>query len=122
LLDSVKLLYPERKVVGVFQPHLFSRTKDFLDDFAIQLSRLDELLLMPIYPAREEPIPGITSDYLLSKITTAHKGVYDFEEVLGKIELSEATLYLTIGAGSIDRLSLPISMLLRNKFNLKGEF
>ena len=122
LLDSVKLLYPNRKIAGVFQPHLFSRTKDFMDDFALQLSRIDELLLMPIYPAREEPIPGITSDYLLSKITNEDKGVYDFEEVLKKINETDATLFLTIGAGSIERLTLPISEFLSSKFNHKGEF
>ena len=93
-----------------------------MDDFALQLSRIDELLLMPIYPAREEPISGITSDYLLSKITSTDKGVYDFEEVLKKINETDATLFLTIGAGSIDRLTLPISELLSSKFNHKGEF
>lgn len=122
LLDSVKLLYPNRKILGVFQPHLFSRTKDFMDEFSIQLSRIDELLLMPIYPAREEPIPGITSDFLLSKITSTKKGVYDFEEVLAKIQASDASLFLTIGAGSIDRLTFPISEILSYKFNINSEF
>ena len=67
LVRSIKLLYPGKQITGIFQPHLFSRTKDFADDFATELSELDELILLPIYPAREEPMQGITSEWLLSK-------------------------------------------------------
>ena len=72
-VSSVKELYPESRITGVFQPHLFSRTRDFADDFATSLEALNELLLMEIYPAREEPIPGIDSTWLLHKIRMVNK-------------------------------------------------
>src|SRR5690606_12548163 len=75
LVDSVRLIYPGRKITGVFQPHLFSRTRDFFTGFAQELSRLDEVILLPIYPAREEPIAGVTSDALLEALTLERKQV-----------------------------------------------
>jgi|TARA_R110000737_G_scaffold134970_1_gene166155 UDP-N-acetylmuramate--alanine ligase len=104
LLDSIELLYPNRTKIGVFQPHLFSRTRDFFDGFAEQLSRLDEVILMPIYPAREEPIPGITSDALLGKITAKHKVLLSADKVTNHIKTLDDCVLLTIGAGDIDRL------------------
>lgn len=109
LLDSIDLLYPNRKVVGIFQPHLFTRTRDFFDGFAEQLSRLDEVILMPIYPAREEPIPGITSDALLDKITANKKSVIEASNIVSYIENIDNCILLTIGAGDIDRLVPQIS-------------
>lgn len=104
LLDSIELLYPNRIKIGIFQPHLFTRTRDFFDGFAEQLSRLDEVILMPIYPAREEPILGITSDALLDKITAENKTLLPAELVLNHIKTLDDCVLLTIGAGDIDRL------------------
>lgn len=108
LLKSIELLYPGKKIIGIFQPHLFSRTQDFMDEFAAELSRLDELILLPIYPAREEPIPGITSDVLLSKTTNASKRLIEKEQLIEAIEIEDNAVYLTIGAGDIDRLIQPL--------------
>src|SRR5690606_39652194 len=71
--SAVKSLYPEKKLCAVFQPHLFTRTRDFVDDFAAALSLVDELILMPIYPAREKPIEGVTSEWLLKKVMIGNK-------------------------------------------------
>ncbi len=104
LVDSVRLLYPDQKVTGVFQPHLFSRTRDFMEGFAAELSKLDELILLPIYPAREEPMEGITSEALLEMCTIKDKKVLlpaDAVALLG--ERTEGVI-LTIGAGDIDRI------------------
>ena len=113
LVASIRLLYPTMKVIGIFQPHLFSRTKDFMDDFAKELSRLDEVVLLPIYPAREEPISGITSDVLLEKITIEHKKLMSPDQILTELLIENNTVYLTIGAGDIDRLVLPLTQKLR---------
>lgn len=104
LLDSVNLLYPEKKKIGVFQPHLYTRTRDFKDDFIKQLSRLDEVILLPIYPARELPIEGITSDALLEKITAKKKQVLSKEATIAYLKDVTSGLVITIGAGDIDRL------------------
>jgi UDP-N-acetylmuramate--alanine ligase len=104
LIDSVKLFYPTKKITGIFQAHLFTRTRDFIDDFAKELSRLDELILMPIYPAREEAIEGITSELLLSKCTNSDKKVLSAKEVVETIKNRNQGVILTIGAGDIDRL------------------
>lgn len=109
LIDSVKLLYPDRKITGVFQPHLFSRTRDFFAGFVAQLSRLDEVILMPIYPAREEPIPGITSDALLEKITAPSKLLLSAPEVVDYLSRRNEGVFLTIGAGDIDRIVNPLT-------------
>ncbi|GAB5417720.1 MAG: UDP-N-acetylmuramate--L-alanine ligase [Crocinitomicaceae bacterium] len=82
LIDSVQLLYTGKRITGIFQPHLFTRTRDFFDSFAEQLSRLDEVILLPIYAAREEPISGIHSEALLEKITTPNKSVLSASDVV----------------------------------------
>jgi UDP-N-acetylmuramate--alanine ligase len=104
LIDSVKLLYPNQKITGVFQPHLYSRTRDFFDGFIEQLSRLDELVLLPIYPARELPIEGVTSENLLAQISSGQKSLKTASEVLAHIEDDIEGVVLTIGAGDIDRI------------------
>lgn len=104
LLDSVELLYPNQTKIGIFQPHLFTRTRDFLDGFAEQLSRLDEAILLPIYPARELPIAGITSEAILAKITSNIKRVLSKEETIAYLKTVTRGVVLTIGAGDIDRL------------------
>jgi UDP-N-acetylmuramate--alanine ligase len=114
LIDSIKLFYPNKKITGVFQPHLFSRTRDFADGFASELSRLDELVLMPIYPAREEPIHGITSDWLLQKVKCGKKSLKTPSEVLQHFSNFKEGVVLTIGAGDIDRIVSPLSQILKS--------
>ncbi len=104
LIGSIRLLYPGKKILGIFQPHLFSRTKDFVEDFAKELSVLDELILLPIYPAREEPIQGVTSDWLLSMCKNEKKSIKRPSEVLSYLSNYSEGILLTIGAGDIDRI------------------
>lgn len=108
LLDSVELLYPNKTKIGIFQPHLYTRTRDFFDGFAEQLSRLDECILMPIYPARELPIDGVTSDALFEKITAKKKILLSPTEIPDHVKDYDNTVLLTIGAGDIDRIIEPI--------------
>lgn len=103
LVSSVRLLYPGKKVTGIFQPHLFSRTRDFENGFVAELSKLDEVIIMPIYPAREEPIPGVTSDELVRKIGEKAR-LKTPEEVLNCAASIHEGVVLTIGAGDIDRI------------------
>jgi UDP-N-acetylmuramate--alanine ligase len=104
LLDSIDLLYPNRKKIGIFQPHLFSRTRDFFDGFVEQLSRLDECILMAIYPARENPIEGITSEKLLEKITSPKKVLLSPNKIPQYVANKTDSILMTIGAGDIDRI------------------
>lgn len=102
--QAVRELYPNQKVLAVFQPHLFSRTKDFAADFATSLSQFDEVMLMDIYPARELPMPGITSSWLLGKMTNSNKKLVSKEQLIGAIQESNAKVIVTIGAGDIGEL------------------
>lgn len=116
LIDSIKLLYPDKEVTGIFQPHLFSRTRDFFTGFAEQLSRLDRCILMPIYPAREEPIPGITSDVLLDEIDTDQKHLMTAEQILQFAQKGmNSGVILSIGAGDIDRIVEPLKTALADR-------
>ena len=99
--QSVKEMYPDEKVLVVFQPHLFSRTRDFGDDFAKALSKFDEVLLLDIYPAREEPINGITSDWLLEMIDNQHKKITTPNLLVNDIKKSSAKIVAMLGAGDI---------------------
>ena len=108
LISSVRLLYPDKKITAVFQPHLFSRTRDFFEGFSTELSLVDDLVLLPIYPAREEPIPGITSDLLLEKITISSKQLLSPAEALNYLSGKKEGILLTIGAGDIDRIVAPL--------------
>lgn len=99
--QAVREMYPNKKVLAIFQPHLFSRTKDFVDDFAKSLSQFDEILLLDIYPARELPIEGVNSEWLLSKINNEHKKLIQKSELIQHIKASSAPIILTIGAGDI---------------------
>lgn len=110
LLSSIRLLYPNKKVLGIFQPHLFSRTRDFMDDFALSLEKLDQLVLLPIYPARELPIEGITSDVLLDKINHNFKQVLNPSDAVEHAAQSDCEVILTIGAGDIDRIIEPLKL------------
>lgn len=111
-LSSMRKLYPTKKLTVVFQPHLFSRTRDFVDGFAEVLAMPDELLLMDIYPARELPIEGVTSSWLASKIELENKRVVSPEDVLRIVEQERPELIVTVGAGDIDRLVKPIKAIL----------
>lgn len=104
VFQAVRELYPDKKVLAVFQPHLFSRTSDFADDFAKSLSNFDEILLMDIYPARELPMEGITSEWLLSKIKNENKKLVSKENIIESIIQSDAPIIVTIGAGDIGEL------------------
>ena len=99
--QAVRELYPNKKILAIFQPHLFSRTQDFADDFATSLSRFDELLLLDIYPARELPIEGVTSTWLLSKIDSQNKKLTTQANLISDILASDAQVIVTIGAGDI---------------------
>lgn len=110
--QAVRELYPNKKVLAVFQPHLFSRTRDFADDFAKSLSNFDEVILMDIYPARELPMEGITSYWLLSKIDNQHKKLVQKEEVIKSILESNAQIIVTIGAGDIGEMVVSIKQAL----------
>jgi UDP-N-acetylmuramate--alanine ligase len=118
-ISSVKELFPGKKVTGIFQPHLFSRTRDFADDFARSLELLDEVILLDIYPAREKPIPGISSSMLLDKINSKKKFLYTKHELASKIVEHEFDVLVAMGAGDIDQLIVPVENALREKFNIK---
>lgn len=107
-VNSVRELFPGRKVRGIFQPHLFSRTQDHMNEFAQTLSALDEVTLLEIYPAREEPIDGITSTVLLKKIIAKQKNLQSKTAVLNSISVATTDVLLTMGAGDIDQLVSPI--------------
>ena len=103
LYDAIKEMYPGKKILAVFQPHLYSRTRDFIDDFAVSLSGFDEIILLDIYPAREEPIEGVTSTWLLNKINNKNKQVLSKERMLEEVKKTKADIVVTLGAGDIDR-------------------
>ena len=102
--QAVRELYPDKKVLAIFQPHLFSRTRDFADDFARSLSAFDEVLLLDIYPARELPMEGITSQWLMDKMDNSHKKIVQKQELISSILASDAFVIVTIGAGDIGEM------------------
>jgi UDP-N-acetylmuramate--alanine ligase len=112
LISSVRLMFPNTPVTGIFQPHLFSRTRDFGDAFAHELAQLDTVILLPIYPARELPIEGIDSRWLFQKIKNPNKHLMNASELLAFLRTNSHGVLLTIGAGDIDRMVLPIKELL----------
>ncbi len=116
-IQSVKELYAGRKVTGIFQPHLYTRTRDFAPDFAASLSLLDELILLDIYPAREEPIPGVTSEIIFDAVTIPAKKLIRKSELLDLVEKEADTfeVVLMVGAGDIDRLIEPVKQILDKK-------
>lgn len=112
LVSSIRLMYPNRKITGIFQPHLFSRTRDFLDGFAAELSQLDEVILMPIYPARELPIAGINAEAIRDKMTLKDVKILNHTQVPAFFENQKPDVLLTIGAGDIDLIVEPLNALL----------
>lgn len=107
-IRSVRELYPDKKLTGIFQPHLFSRTRDFANEFARSLEKLDEIILLDIYPAREEAIPGVDSKMLLDLIQHDNKMLLSKKELTETIALRHPEVLLTLGAGDIDKLVEPI--------------
>ena len=99
--QAVVEMHPNKKIVAVFQPHLFSRTKDFVDGFAKSLSKFDDVLLLDIYPAREKPIQGVTSAWLLEKIENPNKKLVAKENIIGEINNCKPEVLVTMGAGDI---------------------
>lgn len=115
LLESVRALYPGKKITAIFQPHLYSRTRDFVEGFAESLSLADEVILLDIYPARELPIEGVTSAIIREKMTIEHVSTYVKDDVLAWFDEHTPEVLLTIGAGNIDTLVKPIKQKLESK-------
>ena len=107
-ITCVKEFFTGRKITGIFQPHLFSRTRDHADGFARILDELDEAILLPIYPAREKPIEGVTSELIFNKMRSDKKRLLAKEDIPGKLDIKNLDVLLTIGAGDIDTLVEPI--------------
>ncbi len=117
-ISSVRELFPGKRLTGIFQPHLFSRTRDFAGEFARSLSLLDELILLDIYPAREMPIPGITSSVIFDRVTIPSKTLCRKEELMNVLAGHTPEILLTLGAGDIDQFVYPIRDLLKLKKSL----
>jgi len=115
-IESVRHLFPNRKITVVFQPHLYSRTRDFATDFAHSLDLCDSVILVDIYPAREEPIAGVTSQIILDKMHLSKKVLCSYNQVLDQIDAQPIDILITMGAGNIDRLIIPITEALKQKY------
>jgi len=116
-IRSVKEYFKGRKITGIFQPHLYSRTRDHADGFAAILDELNETILLPIYPAREKPIPGVTSEIIFKKMKSAKKSMMKMEDIPYKLDVRELDVLVTIGAGDIDKLVEPIEVMLKKAGN-----
>ena len=114
-LSSIREMFPGRKVTAIFQPHLYTRTRDFAPEFAAALSAADKLILLDIYPAREEPIPGVTSEIIFKDVTAPEKVLLRKEELMDYIEKEPVDVLVTFGAGNIDRFIEPITALLEKR-------
>ncbi|MHC2993176.1 UDP-N-acetylmuramate--alanine ligase [Pontibacter sp. HJ8] len=114
-MNSLRAIYPDKKLKVIFQPHLFTRTRDFADEFAESLSKADELVLLDIYPAREKPIAGVTSQMILERVSGPEKYLLRKEEMLQNLrENPDFEVLATVGAGDIDTLVKPIKIFLEN--------
>jgi UDP-N-acetylmuramate--alanine ligase len=114
-ISSLKSIFPGRKLTAVFQPHLYTRTRDFAPGFAEALSAVDKLILLGIYPAREEPIPGVTSEIIFKDVTAPEKVLIDKSELMPLLEREPLDVLVTFGAGDIDRFIQPITELLEKR-------
>jgi UDP-N-acetylmuramate--alanine ligase len=117
-LKSAKELYKGRKVTCIFQPHLFSRTRDFAEGFAESLSLADSVVLLDIYPARELPMEGVTSKIIFDNIKSKEKIMCSKGELMGIVENMETDVLATVGAGDIDTFIKPIKELLEKKYKI----
>ena len=111
-IRSIRGMFPGRKITAVFQPHLFTRTRDFAPEFAAALSMVDKLILLDIYPAREEPIPGVTSEIILKDVTAPERTLIHKQDLMSLLEKEPLDVLVTFGAGDIDRFVEPISAML----------
>ena len=111
-VSSMREIFPGRKLTAIFQPHLYTRTRDFADEFAQALSQVDKLILLDIYPAREEPIPGVTSEIIFRNVTAAEKVIMTKEELMDYLQDEPVDTLITFGAGNIDRYIKPITEML----------
>jgi UDP-N-acetylmuramate--alanine ligase len=107
-ITNIKEYFGGRRITGIFQPHLYSRTRDHADGFASILDELDEVILLPIYPAREKPIPGVSSEIIFNKMKTRQKKLLKMEDIPGALNVNTLDVLVTIGAGDIDKLVEPI--------------
>ena len=114
-LSSIRNSYPDMKMTAIFQPHLYTRTRDFAPEFAEALSKADKLILLDIYPARELPIPGVTSEIIFKDVTCAEKVLLQRSELMDYLQNEELELVVTIGAGDIDRFVGEIAQMLENR-------
>ena len=114
-ISSIRDIFPGHKITGIFQPHLYTRTRDFAKEFAEALSLLDKLILLDIYPAREEPIPGVTSEIILRDVTCPEKILLPKAELMPYLEGEDIDVLVTLGAGDIDRFVPEITAMLKRK-------
>ena len=114
-IASLRDIFPGRRITGIFQPHLYTRTRDFAPEFAKALSALDKLILLDIYPAREEPIPGVTSEIIFREVTAPEKVLLRKEQLMEYLEKEPVDVLVTFGAGNIDRFIQPIADLLKTR-------
>lgn len=115
VINSAKALYPKQKITGIFQPHLYSRTRDFADEFAQSLNLLDELILLDIYPAREQPIKDVSSQLIFKKVNKDNKILLSKNELLKYLENKDFDILMTLGAGDIDRFVTPIRTMIKQR-------
>lgn len=114
-ISSMRDIFPGRRLTAIFQPHLYTRTRDFAEGFAEALSKVDKLILLDIYPAREEPIPGVTSEIIYDKVTAPEKVLLKKEELMGYLKKEPVDVLVTFGAGNIDRFIEPIEDMLKKR-------
>jgi UDP-N-acetylmuramate--alanine ligase len=120
-ISTARGLFPRKKLTGIFQPHLYSRTRDLADDFASSLENLDEIILLDIYPAREQPLEGVNAGLILNKIHNTNKILLAKEELLPFLAEKEREVVITMGAGDIDQLVAPLERLFKEQYRLKNE-
>ena len=114
-ISSMRDIFPGRKLTAIFQPHLYTRTRDFAPEFAAALSKVDKLILLDIYPAREEPIPGVTSEIIFKDVTAPEKVLLKKEELMDYLSKEPLDVLVSFGAGNIDRFIEPITELLKSR-------
>jgi UDP-N-acetylmuramate--alanine ligase len=115
VITSVKALYPNHEITGLFQPHLYSRTRDFSAEFAASLDLLDRCILLPLYPAREAPIPNVNSEIIFNQMKLGNKFLESKKDALDRLRNTNTDVIITMGAGDIDGLATEIVEILKNK-------
>ncbi len=114
-ITSLRNMFPGRKITAIFQPHLYTRTRDFAAEFAASLSLVDKLILLDIYPAREEPIPGVTSEIIFKDVTAPEKVLIKKEQLMDYLAEEPLDVLVSFGAGNVDRFIEPITELLNKR-------